>query len=128
MMIDREGRNDSRPGPSSSPKDAGLSDRLQDLDRRLDANRAARRSEAPAPDGPPKPGMATALRMGADFVAGVVIGAALGYGFDRLFGTSPWGLAIFLLLGFAAGVVNVMRSAGVVTKAPGGGDDFSRRK
>jgi ATP synthase protein I len=31
-----------------------------------------------------------------------------------LLGTSPWGMIVFLLLGFAAGVLNVMRAAGVV--------------
>ncbi|TIS88531.1 MAG: ATP F0F1 synthase subunit I, partial [Mesorhizobium sp.] len=31
-------------------------------------------------------------------------------------GTSPWGLIVFLLLGFGAGVLNVMRSAGVVAE------------
>ena len=30
-------------------------------------------------------------------------------------GISPWGLIVFLLLGFAAGVLNVMRAAGVVS-------------
>ena len=34
-------------------------------------------------------------------------------------GTSPWGLIIFLLLGFVAGVLNVLRSAGLVAE-PGG--------
>jgi hypothetical protein len=33
---------------------------------------------------------------------------------DRWLGISPWGLIIFLLLGFAAGVLNVMRAAGIV--------------
>ena len=37
----------------------------------------------------------------------------IGWGFDRLLSTSPFGLIVFLLLGFIAGVVNVMRSAGV---------------
>jgi ATP synthase protein I len=32
-------------------------------------------------------------------------------------GTSPWGLIIFLLLGFGAGVLNVLRSAGMVAEA-----------
>jgi ATP synthase protein I len=32
---------------------------------------------------------------------------------DRMLGISPWGLIVFLLLGFAAGVLNVMRAAGV---------------
>ena len=64
-----------------------------------------------------------ALRLGADFVAGVVVGAAIGWGIDALAGTSPWGLAVFLILGFAAGVLSVMRSAGLVAKRPGLDDD-----
>jgi len=47
-------------------------------------------------------------------VAGVLVGAVLGWLIDRWLGTSPWGLMLLLLLGFAAGVLNVMRAAGVV--------------
>ena len=47
-----------------------------------------------------------------ELVAGVVVGAAIGWGFDRLLSTSPFGLIVFLLLGFTAGVMNVVRSAG----------------
>jgi ATP synthase protein I len=47
-------------------------------------------------------------------VAGVLVGAAIGWLLDRLLGISPWGLIVFLLLGFVAGVLNVMRSAGLV--------------
>ena len=43
-----------------------------------------------------------------------MVGAGLGWLIDRWLGISPWGLIVFLLLGFAAGVLNVMRSAGVV--------------
>jgi ATP synthase protein I len=64
-----------------------------------------------------------ALRLGADFVAGVVVGGAIGWGIDRLLGTSPWGLIVFLLLGFAAGVLTVLRSAGLVNQGPPGPDD-----
>ena len=39
---------------------------------------------------------------------------------DRLAGTSPWGLLVFLLLGFAAGVLNLIRAAGVVPNNPPG--------
>ena len=45
---------------------------------------------------------------------GVVVGAMIGWLLDRWLGISPWGLIVFLLLGFAAGVLNVMRAAGVV--------------
>jgi ATP synthase protein I len=43
-----------------------------------------------------------------------LVGAAVGWLIDRWVGTSPWGMIVFLLLGFAAGVLNVMRAAGVV--------------
>ena len=42
--------------------------------------------------------------------------AGLGWLIDRGLRISPWGLTVFLLLGFAAGVLNVMRSAGVAPK------------
>jgi ATP synthase protein I len=43
-----------------------------------------------------------------------VVGAGIGWLLDRWLGISPWGLIVFLLLGFAAGVRNVMRSAGLI--------------
>ena len=46
-------------------------------------------------------------------VAGVLVGAFIGWALDKGLGISPWGMIVFLLLGFAAGVVNVMRAAGV---------------
>lgn len=57
--------------------------------------------------------MARGFRLSSELVAGVFVGAAIGWGFDRLLSTSPWGFIVFLLLGFAAGVINVMRAAGV---------------
>jgi ATP synthase protein I len=38
----------------------------------------------------------------------------IGYLLDLMLSTKPWGLIVFLLLGFCAGVLNVLRSAGVV--------------
>jgi ATP synthase protein I len=46
-----------------------------------------------------------------------------------LLGIAPWGFIVFLLLGFVAGVLNVMRSAGVVPGAtPGDGPSRSRKQ
>lgn len=59
--------------------------------------------------------MAQGFKIASEFVAGVLVGAAIGYGVDRLFGTLPFGLIFFLLIGFAAGVLNVVRSAGKPT-------------
>jgi hypothetical protein len=39
-----------------------------------------------------------------------------GWLIDRWLGISPRGMIVFLLLGFAAGVLNVMRAAGVIRK------------
>jgi len=60
--------------------------------------------------------MALGFRLSSELVAGVVVGAAIGWGFDRLLSTTPFGLIVFLLLGFTAGVVNVVRSAGVASR------------
>jgi ATP synthase protein I len=69
--------------------------------------------------------MAKGFRLSAELVAGVIVGALIGWFFDRLTGLSPWGMIVFLLLGFVAGVLNVMRAAGVVapSKLPGGNAD-----
>ena len=60
--------------------------------------------------------MALGFRLSSELIAGVLVGALMGWGFDRLLSTSPFGLIVFVLLGFSAGVLNVIRSAGV---APG---------
>lgn len=56
--------------------------------------------------------------MSSEFIAGIVVGAGIGWFLDRGFGTSPWGLIVFLMLGFAAGVLNVLRAAGLSSEKP----------
>ncbi|MBQ8661137.1 MAG: AtpZ/AtpI family protein [Alphaproteobacteria bacterium] len=51
------------------------------------------------------------FRVGTELLSGVLVGAAVGYVLDGLFGTRPWLLVIFMFLGGAAGVVNVYRFA-----------------
>jgi ATP synthase protein I len=126
-MGDTKGRGESGPEMSPASGETELSRRLKDLDRRLGENRAARPDVGVRERASNHPGVGMALRLGGDFVAGVVVGIALGWGFDRLFGTAPWGLIVFVLLGFAAGMLSVLRSAGVVKPGPGIGDDFDRR-
>ncbi len=52
-----------------------------------------------------------AWRMVIELVAGIAIGFGIGFGLDSLFGTIPIFLVLFTLLGFAAGVKTMMRSA-----------------
>ena len=113
-----------RPGGTGSAGNGQGSGRQgsgEDLDRRrreLEASLAAKR---PASSGSAEPakaaGYGQALKLSSEFIAGIAVGAGLGWIIDRVAGTSPWGLIVFLLLGFVAGVLNVMRSAGLVTQA-----------
>ena len=59
-------------------------------------------------------GMAYGLKVGSEFVSAILVGAAIGWVFDKWLGTTPFGLIVFLILGFAAGVLNVMRATGQV--------------
>ena len=52
-----------------------------------------------------------AWRMVIELVAGLGIGFGIGYGLDSLFGTIPIFLVLFTLLGMAAGVKTMLRSA-----------------
>ena len=94
--------------------EAALSARLQRLGKRLaNANRPSENGFGPRPTADPS-AIARGFRLSTELVAGVLVGAAIGWLLDRWLGISPWGLIVFLLLGFAAGVLNVMRAAGVV--------------
>jgi ATP synthase protein I len=81
-----------------------------------------RRARAPSEHAPPPPpasnasAMAIGLRLSSELVAGVIVGGAIGWALDYWLGIKPWGLIVFLLLGFTAGVLNVMRTAGVMSK------------
>jgi len=108
-------------GDRNKPRtdEAALSARLQRLGEGLARQRAVETSkEASENRAATASGYAKGFRLSSELVAGVIVGAGLGWIVDRWFGITPWGLIIFLLLGFAAGVLNVMRSAGVVA-SPG---------
>ena len=106
----------------SSSDEAALSARLGSLEHRLSEIRGDRKVRTDQSGNEQDTAqakasaMAIGLRLSSELVAGVLVGAGLGWGFDRLLSTSPWGLIVFLLLGFIAGVMNVMRAAGVMAK------------
>jgi ATP synthase protein I len=116
-----EGTNDSENGSrdQSSSDEAALSARLGSLDHRLSEIQGSRKIRTDQPgdgsgDGAARASaMALGFRLSSELVAGVVVGAVIGWGFDRLLSTSPFGFIVFVMLGFVAGVVNVVRSAGV---------------
>jgi ATP synthase protein I len=111
----KDGGNGSR---DQSSDEAALSARLGSLDHRLSEIRDRRKIETDQSGNEQDAAqakasaMAVGFRLSSELVAGVLVGAALGWGFDRLLSTSPWGFIVFFLAGFIAGVVNVVRSAG----------------
>ncbi len=96
--------------------EAALSARLQRLGERLGQQHPDRPSDSDPGQRPTvdASAMARGFRLSAELVAGVIVGAGIGWLLDRWLGISPWGMIVFLLLGFAAGVLNLMRAAGVV--------------
>jgi ATP synthase protein I len=98
-------------------EEAALSARLQSLGERLGQLRTRRASDTRSnaeESAKNASAFARGFRLSAELVAGVLMGAAIGWLLDRWLGISPWGMIVFLLVGFAAGVLNVVRSAGVV--------------
>jgi len=86
------------------------------FDQRLSAARSRAGLDKPATTGQqqengPNP-FSLAMRLGAEMVASLVVAVAIGYGLDRLFHTSPWFMIVFVPIGAAAGLRNVIRTMG----------------
>jgi ATP synthase protein I len=102
--------------PETPPDEAALSARLKRLGERLEQSNTSRSSAGSASRlVADHSGFARGFRLSSELVAGVLVGAGLGWLIDKGLGTLPWGVFVLALLGFAAGVWNVMRQAGVVS-------------
>lgn len=108
MSDDRQ--SDGRTPGEMSPADReALKRRASELGRKLESVRAAkeplpqRRAQNAA--------MSMAFRFVVDLIVGIGVGGFIGWTIDRYLGTAPWGLIVFLLFGFAAGMMNVVRAA-----------------
>ena len=62
-------------------------------------------------------GMNRAIRLGAEFIAAILVGSGIGFLLDLWLGTRPWLMLVMLLVGFAAGILNVVRSVDEMNKA-----------
>ncbi|MCV0425964.1 MAG: AtpZ/AtpI family protein [Roseibium sp.] len=106
-------QNGETNGPSKETSEADLSERRDRLNRMLEGQRAAEDAERKSQKSD-APGYAQAMKLSSEFIAGIVVGGGVGWICDHWLGTSPFGLIVFLLIGFAAGVLNVLRAAGEV--------------
>ncbi|MBX9976690.1 MAG: AtpZ/AtpI family protein [Alphaproteobacteria bacterium] len=50
------------------------------------------------------------LRLGTDFIAGIITGLIIGYWLDRWLDTSPLLMIVFIILGFASGCRTLFKS------------------
>ena len=83
--------------------------RMAQLEEKLSA---ARKAQEPKPRADEHYSMANqAWRMVIELVAGLGIGFGIGYGLDHLFGTLPIFMVLFVMLGLAAGVKTMLRTA-----------------
>lgn len=103
---------DSGPGRGElTPEEReALRQRASEIGRKLDQVKARK---APVTQADRRRGAALgeAFKIVAELVVGVAVGGGIGWVLDRQLGTAPWLLALFLVLGFAAGMSNVIRTA-----------------
>ncbi len=81
--------------------------KLEDLEQRISNARKNRKelfSDDEHSDAPVPKGGIQSSRAASEFLASVFAGGLIGYGIDWFFGTIPWGLIVFMILGFASGV------------------------
>lgn len=86
------------------------------FEERLRAARARRGMDAPPAEKRAKSGASAeasawriGLRVGTELVSALLVAVAIGWGLDRWLHTTPIFIALFVLLGGAAGVLNVWR-------------------
>lgn len=108
-------------GPDDPPPSQA---RLSDVDRRvraaLDKRAAAEReAEERAAIARSQRGAGAAWRIVLDLIAATVIVGALGWGVDRLAGSSPFAMLIGLLAGFSVGVWLAARRAAAIQLTAG---------
>jgi ATP synthase protein I len=110
--VSREGQLRVEKSRSGKPMSDTGPDDLKRLGARLEQVQQRKQSAMQAP--PTQMGIA--FRFATELVAALVVGGAMGWGLDWLFGhfgfhTKPWLMIVFFLLGAAAGIRNVMRAA-----------------
>ncbi len=111
-------------GDDGDGKGKSFEQRLRAARQRQGMDRApegAGQSGAGGPDfGAPGSALGVGMRVGVELVAALAVAVAIGWALDRWLHTTPVFIALFVLLGGAAGVANVWRLMGA-------GRSFGRR-
>lgn len=95
--------------------------RLSELGKRLDSVGAERSKPVePSDEVRRNKALGVGLSMALDLVLAPALGAGIGWGLDKLLGTLPVLLIVFLCFGIAAGVLNLMRTYRQIMAESGG--------
>ena len=60
--------------------------------------------------------LGTALKLSTEMVAATLVGSIIGFILDNWFDSKPWLTIVFFIVGAAAGILNVIRSAKLMQK------------
>lgn len=101
------GADGAGPGDGAGP---------EDLEARIEAARSAQRPPPPSGAAQKYNALTLAWRMALELVSGAGIGFLVGWGADKLLGTSPAFLVIFGLLGVVAGFKVMIETAQKVSR------------
>ncbi len=100
-----EPRDENRPARPPSSVTADLEARIARAQKLRPAEAAAEQRRQSDMSG-----LSRGFRLASEFAAAIIVGAGLGYLIDMVLPTRPWAMVAMLLLGFAAGVLNVVRA------------------
>ncbi len=110
MNTSSEDHND----PSDGKQKIEEKQDLENLDRRVRELREQRRKPSKLAmnlKAPPSNVLGLAFRVAVELVSALVVGALIGWFLDDWLDTRPWIMLVFVVLGGAAGILNVYRLA-----------------
>lgn len=108
------------PNPPDTPRPEPARKETSDLAARIASAKHDQVVEAHAATAGASGGssnLGRAMRLGSEFIAAVLVGAGIGYALDEWLGTRPWIMLVMLLIGFAAGILNVTRAVAEMNAA-----------
>ena len=109
-MASNGNASDPERGTLSPEEREALKKRASQLGKRLEDVRV-RKAQPSAESRARGAAMGDAFKITAELIAGIAVGGGIGWALDRTLGTAPWLLIVFLILGFAGGMSNVIKSA-----------------
>lgn len=114
MSADDKGtgpRHSAGEGEISPADREAIRQRSSELGKKLDAINAKKAEAERQLETARQTAFGQAFKFSAELIVGVGVGGVLGWALDRQFGTAPWLMTLLVMLGFAAGLLNVIRSA-----------------